>query len=128
MKGIELGLVEGAELIEEGLSLLETGADLYSRADDSQRQLLNRALFHKLYVRDDEIAGAVLHEPFDEFVAAGASEACLKAFPGWGPFDPGIRLNKTDRLEAALFGSGGSSNPVMVEVSGLEPPTSTLRT
>ena len=128
LKGIELGLVEGAELIEEGLSLLETGADLYSRADDSQRQLLNRALFHKLYVRDDEIAGAVLHEPFDEFVAAGASEACLKAFPGWGPFDPGIRLNKTDRLEAALFGSGGSSNPVMVEVSGLEPPTSTLRT
>jgi site-specific DNA recombinase len=128
LESIELGLATGAELIEEGLSLLETGADLYSRAEDPQRQLLNRALFHKLYVRDGEIVGAVLHEPFDEFVAAGTSEACLAAFPDWGPFTLRINLNKTDRLETALFGGGGSSNPVMVEVNGLEPSTSTLRT
>ncbi len=125
---IELGLATGAELIEEGLSLLETGEDLYRQADDLQRQQLNRALFHKLYVRDDEIVDAVLHEPFDEFIAARASQAFQAAFPAWGPFTPGISTNKTDRLETALFVGGGSSNPVMVEVSGLEPPTSTLRT
>lgn len=128
LDSIELGLAVGAELIEEGLALLENADDLYRRASDSQRQLLNRALFEKLYVRDEEIVSAVLNEPFDEFVSARASQARVAAFPDWGPLSPGICENRADRLETALFLGGGSSNPAMVEVNGLEPSTSTLRT
>ena len=53
-------------MIQEALELLDKADELYREAGDSQRQLLNRALFQKLYVRDNEIVSAVFNEPFDQ--------------------------------------------------------------
>ena len=103
LDSIELGLAVGAELIEEGLALLENAEELYSRADDAQRQLLNRALFQKLYVRDGDIVSAIFNEPFDEFLSARESPLIVQIVPNWGTFTPGICTNTTGRLETALF-------------------------
>jgi len=68
--GIEDRLMTGAELIQEALTLLEKADELYQQAGDAQRQLLNRALFQKLYVKDNEIVSGVFNEPFNEFISA----------------------------------------------------------
>ena len=57
-------LSDGARLIELCLTLLENPYALYHRCDDEQRRLLNQAIFHGLYVEDDQITTHDLKEPF----------------------------------------------------------------
>jgi hypothetical protein len=49
---------------EIGLKLLENPQGLYRRCNDQQRRMLNQAIFHGLYVDDDNITDYSLHEPF----------------------------------------------------------------
>jgi site-specific DNA recombinase len=125
---LELGLAAGAAFIEDAVKLLENAARLYELASDQQRQLLNRALFEKLYVRDNDVVSAVFKEPFDELISAADAMAEIRAVPSWAADGFSICENKKDRLATALFSGDGSSKSVMVELTGLEPATSWLQT
>jgi hypothetical protein len=94
---------------------------------------MNQAVFEKLYVFDGEITAVVLNPPFGDLM--GAQEivrqargyerrAALPAFD-WN-FSQAGSENFSEPLAEVLFGDGLSKR-VMVEVSGLEPPASTLR-
>ena len=120
---IEIGLASGAQLIEDAMSLLDKADDLYRNASDEQRRLLNRALFKKLYLRDDEVVTAEFNEPFDELISARDSVLGQWDLPEMLQSDYPICENKTARLETALCYAGGSSKTVMVGAEGLEPPT-----
>ncbi len=66
-------LSDSARLIEACLKLLENLQALYRRCDDEQRRLLNQAIFHGLYVEDDQITGHDLKEPFAQLHAVQTS-------------------------------------------------------
>ena len=124
LEDIEVGLAVGAAMICDGLELLENADELYRLASDSQRQVLNRAFFQKLYVRDNEIVSAVFNEPFDELISARDTLASTLTFPDWEPMHSQVCDNMTDRLALSLV--QGSSKSVMVGAEGLEPPTCSL--
>jgi site-specific DNA recombinase len=119
----------GAALVEEALRLLDRPQELYRRAGPKERRLLNQAIFSKLYIDDEDVTASVLAEPFAELVEAQDRVQALASSgedAGSTPTsnDP---KSKADLLVSALS-VGGWSKTAMVEVSGLEPPTSTLRT
>ncbi len=131
--GLELdrtanGLAVGAAVIHGALDLLDNPEELYRRCGPKQRQLLNQAIFEKIYVFEDEVVGQVFHEPFDELIPAldmvGRGMANLSG--ATKSFEINREPTKTGLLATAFFG-GGWSKPVMVEVNGLEPSASTLR-
>lgn len=93
-------------------------AAIYAAAKPAERRLINQAFFSAIYVDTDppgdavSIARGELTAPFDRLL------------------DPGLR----DRLRAGTknrdphFTGHGLRETEMVEVTGLEPVTSTLRT
>jgi len=122
-------LALGATLIENALVLLDDPQRLYQRMDSEQRQLLNQAIFERLYVYEDRITDAILNPPFDELLRVRdahematrrqqKSPAANTAGDSWG--------SHTRPLATAFFGDGWTKQ-VMVEVKGLEPSASTLR-
>ncbi len=121
----------GINLIENALKLLADPQRLYRKFAPAQRQLMNQAIFEKLYVHQDgKIGGAIFRPPFYELLEARDAAAQLMLGPG------STHLRSVDQrgeptaaadLPTSFF-VGGSNKRVMVEVSGLEPPTSTLRT
>jgi site-specific DNA recombinase len=124
----EKSLAVGVQLYEAALSLLTDPYELYRQAGPNQRRLLNQALFEKLYIDDGRVTAEELAEPFRELVQA--QRAVLSdqddTASGWDTPATG-RESETDLFVAAIFG-GGSNSPFLVEVMGLEPTTSTLRT
>lgn len=54
----------GASASEKCLAILERPEELYRQMDDQGRQLLNQALFTKLYVFREEVTEDELAEPF----------------------------------------------------------------
>jgi site-specific DNA recombinase len=123
-------LSEGARLIEACLKLLENPQELYRRCDDEQRRLLNQAIFHGLYVEDDQVTEHDLKEPFARLHAVqvatqrtteaqDASRAVLRTEDG-----PAV-----DTIEVLLGGIDSapcSSKPSMVELRGFEPLTPSM--
>ncbi len=107
LDGIEVRLVIGAEVIEEGLKLLERAEDLYGKMSDTQRQLLNRALFQELYVRDNEFVSTVFNEPFSEFISARDALAGTLNFPDMPIAEGWICENRAVLLEPAPDRHGG---------------------
>ncbi|QNE18712.1 hypothetical protein F1D05_13335 [Kribbella qitaiheensis] len=55
---------DDARLIELSLTLLEDPQALYRRCDDDQKRLLNQAIFHRLYLDEDDVTGHELRQPF----------------------------------------------------------------
>ena len=123
-------LAIGAELIENALRLLDNPQKLYAQMAPEQRQLMNQAIFEKLYIFDDRISDAVFKAPFDELLLA--RDAIVLA-TGLGKEAPPAQAEgassgcHTKPLATALFGDG-SNKRAMVEVMGFEPTASTLRT
>ena len=113
----------GAEVISDALEFLDRSEELYRESSDSQRYLLNRALFRKLYIRDGEVAVAEFNDPFGDVVSAYEALAGTDKFPNLQPVVLPTCENRTERLATALSSVGGSSNAVMVGAEGLEPPT-----
>lgn len=66
-------LSNAARLIDLALTLLENPQALYLRSNDTQRRLLNQAIFHALYVEEDKITGHTLKEPFASLKAIEAA-------------------------------------------------------
>lgn len=68
-------LNETARLIEASLSLLQDPQSLYRRCNDQQRRLLNQAIFHKIYIDNDQITDRSLREPFRQLHEAQHRQA-----------------------------------------------------
>jgi site-specific DNA recombinase len=124
----------GVRLIEGALQLLSNAADMYLRMPPEGRQKMNQAVFEKIYVFDGKVTAIVFNPPFGDLL--GAQEvgkhsptyerrAFLPVFD-WSLSQAGPE-NLSEPLAEVLFGDG-LSKKVMVEVNGLEPSTSTLRT
>ena len=77
-------LSDSANLIEVCLKLLEHPRDLYRRCDDEQRRLLNQAIFHGLYIEDDQVTDHDLKQPFAQLHRVQASRLVQSDKP-----DPG---------------------------------------
>jgi site-specific DNA recombinase len=134
-------LSDSARLIEIGLKLLENPQELYRRCNDQQRRMLNQAIFHGLYVDDDNITDHSLHEPFARLHAvqqarqtAQDREPALEADTEQedtqkaAPRSGGGRM-PTDAVGVLLAGvdlAQCSSRPPKVELTGLEPVTPAL--
>ena len=114
-------LAIGAALIEDALKLLHDPQGLYEQMAPEQRRLMNQAIYAKLYVYEDAGIDAVLNPPFDELLEAKQALTRAKS--------DGLRAtnNQPGTLAGVLL-AGGSNKRVMVEVTGLEPATSTMRT
>jgi site-specific DNA recombinase len=82
----------------------------YATADPHLRRQLNQAFFLRIYVRDDEVSGADLAEPFASLFAPDLPRLLEKAPPRRG-------------YKKWL----GSREKVLVELAGLEPATSWVR-
>ncbi len=119
-------LAVGAALIEDALLVLSNPQGLYERMSPEQRQLMNLAIFEKLYIFDDGITDAVFKPPFDDLMpvrdAAEAAVGLDKESPAADTAGDSSGL-RTGPLATALFGDG-SNKRVMVEVRGFEPLTS----
>jgi len=120
-------LTAGAVLLDRALRLLDSAQNLYKTLSLEQRRYMNDAIFEKLYVEDDEIEGAVFRPPFDELLQA-RDEIQRAQADGTNRVKENARRGPDLGPLAALYFDGGSNKGLMVEVSGLEPPTSTLRT
>ncbi|GAA4856072.1 hypothetical protein [Saccharopolyspora cebuensis] len=62
-------LTDAARLIDVSLKLLERPEQLYRRCNDEQRRLLNQAIFHNIYIEDEEVTDHDLQEPFSQLHA-----------------------------------------------------------
>jgi DNA invertase Pin-like site-specific DNA recombinase len=113
-------LAIGAALIEDALKLLHDPQGLYEQMAPEQRRLMNQAIYAKLYVYEDTGIDAVFNPPFDELLEA--KQALTSAKPD------GFRATNRPGTLAAVLLDGGSNKRVMVEVTGFEPATSTMRT
>ncbi|HEY1831338.1 MAG TPA: recombinase family protein [Acidimicrobiales bacterium] len=129
LKGTVKELSAGVALVEDGLKLLEDPQGLYRRMDPGQRQLLNQAIFEKLYVDIAGVAKAVFNPPFDELVATRGGKS--------GSDDPRARKKTSKTQKRTLEGNGGkysftrtltpvffgegSSKALMVDMNLLEP-------
>jgi site-specific DNA recombinase len=108
-------------------ALLQDSDELYRQCDDGQRKLINRALFKRLYVRDDEVVKAEFNEPFNELISARDGLAGTSEAATWPVASESVCNNLSDRLEIALTSYAGSSKSLMVEMTGIEPATSCLQ-
>ena len=81
---------------------------------------MNQAVYAKLYVYEDTGIEGVLNPPFDELLEA--KQALTRAKRS------GARATNRPPTLAGVLLDGGSNKQVMVEVTGLEPATSTMRT
>ena len=126
-QGVESGLACGAAFLDRALELLKNPHELYQRMDNDQRRLFNQAVFEKVYVYEGRVIDRIYKEPFSLLVPAA------EAFGN--PSSPGdaVLASLGDAVSSAVDFRPiqlvhGWSKGFMVEVSGLEPPTSTLRT
>jgi site-specific DNA recombinase len=127
-------LEDGVRLIEGALQLLHNPSDMYLRMPPEGRRKMNEAVFEKLYVHDGVVTEVVFQMPFGDLMSA---QEIVKESPlyerkaplpeiDWS-FSQAGSENSSEDL-AGIFIDDGLSKGLLVEVSGLEPPTSTLRT
>ena len=132
-------LTDSARLIRAALKFLEAPEELYRRCNDQQRRLLNQAIFHGLYIEDDQVTDQDLHDPFGQLHALqrehdpgprlatttrsprGSSKKATR--PADGPSTSGVAL----LLKGVDAGKGSNNNP-RVELRGIEPLTFSMRT
>jgi site-specific DNA recombinase len=137
-------LAASAQLAEVCLKLLENPQELYRRCSDEQRRLLNQAIFHGLYIDDDQITDHDLREPFAHLHAIQAarqgnehpppepenrdtgSHNSSRAAPQ--PRNGPTALSGFDALLAGMDLVHCSIKPSGVELRGIEPLTFSMRT
>jgi site-specific DNA recombinase len=107
--------------------------DLYLRANDTIRRLINQAIFKALYVCDETITATELSGPFAELRALrDAIHGVVSASPRpelvrvLGSPRPQDAKTPAPSGERGSLGNGSISD-VMVELAGLEPATSWVR-
>lgn len=144
----ELDLTEGAAFLEASLALLESPWDLYQSGSDEVRRRLNQAIFHRIYISDEQVTGVDLNEPLGHLFAAeagfraasagldnGAIHAAFdaayaenyatkqKTAPEGGLLNSTSATTAWTRLFDATLVGGVSNKSSMVELGGIEPPS-----
>jgi site-specific DNA recombinase len=89
-------------LIEVTLTLLEEPQALYRRCNDDQKRLLNQAIFHRLYVDEDEVTGYELNQPFAALHAVHTGQTT----PGRTRGRPAPELPQTPKWPPPITGNG----------------------
>jgi site-specific DNA recombinase len=102
--------------------------DLYLRAEDDIRRLLNQAIFKALYVCDETVTATELAEPFAELrnlrsTIHGVVEATTAPTPAAPAGTPGPNGKVPDPWRDREPLAVGSISNVLVELAGLEPAT-----
>ena len=130
---IDANFEQARAVLADTLDLTRDCHTAYLEADNSTRRLFNQAFFAKIYIdEDDETREQTVrvdyNEPFDSLLSRlipasvhrnlDIKKTALGEIPMDG-FEADTR--RTDKVQ-------GSHTDTLVEVSGLEPPTSTLRT
>ncbi|WP_084263303.1 recombinase family protein [Actinomadura formosensis] len=100
-------LSDSARLIDICLRLLEDPHTLYQRCDDHQRRLLNQAVFHAIYVEEEDVAGNQLQQPFARL--HGLQEARRQA--ATDKPDPGASITSTQPDSVSRAASRGGGGP-----------------
>ena len=122
-----------AEALDYALEIVsEDLHDLYLRADDRIRRLINQAIFNALYICDETVTAAELAGPFAELRDFyNALRGIVNATPNPTPATlvastlPQDAKTPVPWRERGSLDVGSISN-VMVELVGLEPTTSTM--
>lgn len=133
-------LSDAARLIEMSLKLLDRPEQLYQRCNDEQRRLLNQAIFHNIYIEDEQVTDHELQEPFGQLhsmqqgteqptpqptTTAPTSPNSKKATRRAG--GPSAPSGVTALLHGLQSGTCSSSDS-KVELRGIEPLTFSMRT
>jgi site-specific DNA recombinase len=112
------------------LDLLPDCAAAYRLAEPRLRRQWNQAFFERLNVDADEVTDHRLRAPFDTLLDAGV----IQLYSGQGSAAGSPRRRQAPQTGSLSVGESGLSlvvglsNEPLVEVTGLEPATSTLRT
>jgi hypothetical protein len=94
--------------------------------------MMNQAIIDKLLIAEGEVVGHVLADPFRQLLSDGLTELLEQAerVPDWlqpGVEEPQVPAVPVNERTADLSLVGGSINEKMVELAGLEPATSWVR-
>jgi site-specific DNA recombinase len=128
---LNLGYQDIADTLDLALEILsEDLHDLYQRADDTIRRLLNQAIFKALYVCDETIANVEMTGPF---AALCDFRDAIHQLPSSTPYPaPAIAASTLPNAKAPipsrereLLDVGSISN-ALVELAGIEPATSCM--
>ena len=129
---LNLGYQDIAATLDLALEILgEDLYDLYQRADDTIRRLLNQAIFNALYVCDETITATELTGPF---AALCDLRDAIHQLPSTTPYPaPAVIASTLPQDAKAPVPSGerelldvGSISEVLVELAGIEPATSCM--
>ena len=133
LASLDANFEQARSVLADTLDLTRDCHTAYLEANDNTRRLFNQAFFAKIYIdEDDETRERTVrvdyNEPFDGLLSRlipakiyhslCIEKSALRDIPMGGLNDT---LTDTDKVQ-------GSHADTLVEVSGLEPPTSTLRT
>ncbi len=119
-------LAVGGQVLLQALDLVADPQTLYRTAPDHVRRLINQTFFQRFYVDNEGVTGEELQAPFDELQQARHAYAATQKSPrdAEAPAKP-----ETDLLFLRdVFLAAGSSKTVLVELRGIEPLTSSMRT
>jgi site-specific DNA recombinase len=130
---LDAELEVGRQVFRLALDLLDQPRELYRQAGPALRKTMNETIFTKLKLDGAAVTTDELAEPFDVIVPAGRAYE-RRTYQRKRPpvlvsgvaFHEGVsidNLTSTDLLELALGGMG-SSKPVMVGDTGIEPVAS----
>jgi site-specific DNA recombinase len=98
--------------LQAALGLAQHFGTAYARANEQTKRHMNQAVFEAVYVDVDGVTCARLADPFVELLAE----------------DLMSRLDRELKHPAPMSSAQGVKESTLVEVMGLEPTTSTLRT
>ena len=144
LKSLDIRYDDIQATLRIGLDILGNDiADLYLRADDTVRRIMNQAIFQAIWVCDDDVVGSQLTSEFASItsIATGIEQAAV-AYVAALP-DPERARTGPSAVLAALTAPSQGEAPVstgemgasvlglirtqMVEPAGLEPATSCLQ-
>ncbi|MEN3283361.1 MAG: site-specific recombinase [Solirubrobacteraceae bacterium] len=140
----------GLRLVRQALALTEDIQNAYALAGPQARRIFNQAFFERLLIDREQVDGDVLAEPYatlldpdlERKLAMNGSDAAVAV--GWDLGSSGLEIALAEQQESRrdfepaggagnartptlLSLRGGSHVETMVELGGLEPPTSWVR-
>jgi site-specific DNA recombinase len=109
--------------LKKALEFVDDPHKAYVEAGPGTRRLMNQALFQRLLINADEDVIGTFNGPFDLLMEAAGRPTTLTA-PRNGS---GEARGAQERRRARRVGPRGLSETKLVELGGLEPPTSWVR-
>ena len=141
MDDLHLSYEDATRTLDRALELTRDVRAAYRVAGPTQRRFFNQAFFERIEVLDDDVAEVTLAQPFRALLDEDFVEALATSADGAGGDHPGRQVDAEsggNGAASALIGGGndrtpdlsvvgGSIRDKMVELAGLEPATSWVR-